>query len=635
MDITGAFKNKANIAPTSGTDMDFTKLPDLPVELQLMVWRAHLEGNFKAPSMQFVKLCPDPRAQETSSDSLSSPIFMIPSKESNAGPLKDSPFYAIHSSKNTCQISRTAFRDVLRDWSKDEIKEEADIAARLHEELSIGANQKWKVDGNKTKVTIWAKNSKGDSIPIFLAPLLDILCLVWHGKPETRHPLTPSFGYKFPYMKELVAAKQIAFDLGTTRVKSRCIPCGRMRELKREQEVEDAIHQLRLDYNTDGDLIFEDSKVESRYIEYWRLNRGRRNRSKVIKICTFCTAFKSPLLAEVTEEEKQDAHDLIRSIYFEFALQVFNSRVRSRVALGQLRNTSPLPSGELNAALSSELGQTRLRNHPRLKSIIDSVYQVMHMMPEHVVTRSPGILNGNRRTLKLALIDQNSKLFCPLNNCLRRVRLGYKMHEYVVQGGYAESLHHPRDGNGDPICRPGIGPGFGYHHRILHSDMRGAEALRWMENLWPFVAPNLETVYIIDRGIRLKPGASLPDSTRPVCFGNGCKWVEVKEPQDFSQASADTACPWIFDERDSERPEESTFNVGRCLSKRMYLIALTATRLIAAHGLPAVRRLLMKDHQNDMRFAAIEDPTSTYRLALGRAELRKTPNVKILARVPL
>ena len=48
---------------------------------------------------------------------------------------------------------------------------------------------------------------------------------------------------------------------------------------------------------------------------------------------------------------------------------------------------------------------------------------------------------------------------------------------------------------------------------------------------WPTTTPNLQTLYIIDRRIRLRTGASIPQGT-PKFKGTGCTYVEVKPGDD-------------------------------------------------------------------------------------------------------
>jgi hypothetical protein len=70
---------------------------------------------------------------------------------------------------------------------------------------------------------------------------------------------------------------------------------------------------------------------------------------------------------------------------------------------------------------------------------------------------------------------------------------------------------------------------------ICYRDRRGSHDYIWSNDadfvarLWPVTAPNLQTIYAIDSGIKLKPGASIPPGTQTF-KGNNCLYVEVPRP---------------------------------------------------------------------------------------------------------
>ena len=63
--------------------------------------------------------------------------------------------------------------------------------------------------------------------------------------------------------------------------------------------------------------------------------------------------------------------------------------------------------------------------------------------------------------------------------------------------------------------------------------------------MWPLTTPNLRTLYVIDRGIKLMPGASIPQGMETF-QGNGCVYVEVPEPADPSLEAGGTDSVWQY-----------------------------------------------------------------------------------------
>ncbi|KAL1843977.1 hypothetical protein VTJ49DRAFT_6381 [Mycothermus thermophilus] len=62
---------------------------------------------------------------------------------------------------------------------------------------------------------------------------------------------------------------------------------------------------------------------------------------------------------------------------------------------------------------------------------------------------------------------------------------------------------------------------------------------------WPVITPHLRTIFVIDRRIRIKPGASIPAGSRTY-QGNGCLFVEVLRPRGHERGGEDAV--WQYPE---------------------------------------------------------------------------------------
>jgi hypothetical protein len=84
--------------------------------------------------------------------------------------------------------------------------------------------------------------------------------------------------------------------------------------------------------------------------------------------------------------------------------------------------------------------------------------------------------------------------------------------------------------------------------------------------LWPLTTPNLRTLYVIDRGIKLRPGASIPQEMETF-QGNGCVYVEVPEPANPSLETGGADGVWQYP--GGSHPDTNVFSLVRYLRGKM------------------------------------------------------------------
>lgn len=159
-------------------------------------------------------------------------------------------------------------------------------------------------------------------------------------------------------------------------------------------------------------------------------------------------------------------------------------------------------------------------------SIYPLLRRVSALMTEAARDTLPG--NDSTQVVKVCLADYDGDKLAYYNEHISPD----KQRPYIARQ-YDEAT-------GVPICLAGQTGRFWHEHRREWCDNTRAAAA-----FWPVTTPNLETFYVIDRGIKLKPGATIPPGAQTF-RGNGCLYVEVPEPSSRSLQKGGEDAVWQY-----------------------------------------------------------------------------------------
>lgn len=213
--------------------------------------------------------------------------------------------------------------------------------------------------------------------------------------------------------------------------------------------------------------------------------------------CVLCRAMASPELADLSEAEKKEARDWLRW-----------ARVKGEF-LGLRFMFDQVKLEHIEECLGPKFdAQAFIEAYPLLQKVNDEIALVEMDIHLDIDLEQGSYLQANRPD-NVCLADFDGDEIALYNNLLRSDQ---------AFDEYDPTLY---DSSGEPICSDGDGG----HEREWCDISIGAASF------WPLTTPKLQTLYVIDHGIKLKPGASLPAGARTF-EGNGCRYVEVPEPAD-------------------------------------------------------------------------------------------------------
>ncbi|KAL2169463.1 hypothetical protein VTG60DRAFT_6007 [Thermothelomyces hinnuleus] len=334
--------------------------------------------------------------------------------------------------------------------------------------------------------------SSDGAVPVFLNPATDILWLDCDFGPVVS-PSSAALCWELRdfggfFNRDLISIRRLAIEFTRPQFEMQCNTCLEMAERRQEYD---------------------------RWLESWY------KKSSAEAICLLCAALKTPELADMLPEHKQMAKNFLRKLELREGLASISAFAAP--VLRRLR-------GE-----ESETGFGELIDG--LRRLFAKVYLSVLQLKDEIeranedgeggdtgwsLGRRLGINNDYVHN-RLAFRSTPTVLFsCPRD-------FGGDMAAFynseIMEKDWA--YYNPKDYDeaGDPICR-----WYGERRANGHA-CEWPRFTRSIANFWPLTTPNLETLYIADRGIKLRPGASIPPELTTF-RGNGCVYVEVPIPDD-------------------------------------------------------------------------------------------------------
>jgi hypothetical protein len=235
-------------------------------------------------------------------------------------------------------------------------------------------------------------------------------------------------------------------------------------------------------------------------------------------VCLLCTALGMPELDHLSAAERKEARDWMK---LTLARELVTRITRTRDDL------------VIRAIIKS-----------RVKDSLDPPFDVEAFFgAQPLLQRVSVVLHPIRPTLRH---DNNVTI---LEACLADFDGDtVALYNEVGVGEDLQYRYYPQqfdEASGLPICL--AGQEDSQYHR--HEWAKNADMIA---SFWPVTTPNLHTMYVIDSGIKLKPGASIPSGTQTF-KGNNCLYVEVPRPVCRSlKKVAKTQCgstlrpaPWV------------------------------------------------------------------------------------------
>lgn len=485
-------------------------------------------------------------------------------------------YHTATETATTCAAAYRGFTQVLRDRAKKEL---GNLGASGN---APGRQCPWEVDENRTVSTIFAIKTDPteqrspcssdmdisavmlrETCPISFNPKVDILWLdcgfqancEFHarlrsgnlpvdGEPDPDpHPSDTlvmglqSEGY---YSSHLVPVQRLAVEFTERQFAKQCWECIRTNTGRKR-------YQTWL-------KAFQDATSPEREMAN--------------QACLLCSALETPEFAHLSAEEKQQLKDWMkydklaeltqkfREARIRHGLNPHSSRADTTITDNGVRWEFESPSSTANLIVTWSDVDRYWPSEERLEPFdLEAFRQAVPILEKLYRAVSRASLE-KEKPLYACLDDFKGDALAFYNNvCANWLRSSIDAKAYSIYHTwkYDEEAGAPICLAGQERCRA--------HRRWWCKEVTG------VASFWPLTTPNLRTLYAIDRGIKLKPGATIPPGTETF-QGNGCVYVEVPKPADRSLEAGGVDSVWQYPEG---RPwDTNVFDFARSLRTAMW-----------------------------------------------------------------
>ncbi|KAL2174840.1 uncharacterized protein P884DRAFT_271961 [Thermothelomyces heterothallicus CBS 202.75] len=421
--------------------------------------------------------------------------------------------------------------------------------------------------------------SSDGAVPVFLNPATDILWLDCAFGPV----VSPSsatlccelrdFGGFFN--RDLISIRRLAIEFTRPQSEMQCNTCLELAERRQEYD---------------------------QWLESWYKTASAE------AVCLLCGALETPGLADMPPEHKQMARN-------------FFSKLELREGLASLSGFA----AAVLRRLRGEESETGFGEFDGLRRLFARVYLPLLQLKDEIeranedgggdTSWSPGRRRGVDNDYvhsRLAFRSTSTVLF----SCPRDFDgdMAAFYNSEIMEKDWAYYNPENYDEAGDPICRWYEG------RRADRHNCEWPRFTRSIANFWPLTTPNLETLYIADRGIKLRPGASIPPELATF-RGNGCVYVEVPIPDDPTLIFGGEDDVWQY-------PRGTSMNSGNAYEFGRYMVECLQETLFFQGQIG--RAAAFGPYDYDLVIDTYTQPSvkSPYTRAIRTGEI---PEVKVLA----
>ncbi|SPQ24553.1 296cef34-597e-49f4-9a39-5d62561e06e0 [Thermothielavioides terrestris] len=360
--------------------------------------------------------------------------------------------------------------------------------------------------------------------PVFLNPTVDVLWVDCpfestdipqeYGWPATRlSGLLRTAGF---YDHHLIAVQRLAVEFSDPKHRKVCSRCDTLRSSRKHWEE------------------FRDS---------WH----NRDPSKQRVVCLLCNVLDGPEFTDLSENQKHEVRNLLklsvvrRSVKWHYT-DAPDGGVRVHADLSPERRKRVLETGEVKTSITHHFGRIPdpegfVRLYPLLARAAEALerayYEFWDFLDEDDSWdhEDPSTFPLFFRACPRHFGDDLLACFND-SQCYGSIERGFHSENY--------------DASGSPICYANLdAQDQGVDCRDLLHSRRWCSNTEAVASFWPVSTPNLRILYVIDREIKLKPGAQIPAGTT-VFQGNGCVYAEVPEPADRALEDGGEDAVWQY-----------------------------------------------------------------------------------------
>jgi hypothetical protein len=276
----------------------------------------------------------------------------------------------------------------------------------------------------------------------------------------------------------------------------------------------------------------------SRYLDWLQLSREATSpeAQAANQVCLLCSTLERPDFAHLSTAEKQQIRDWLKYSKLRELVEAFKDgrdpiHVQTMsYAAGAHWETNHEPI--TRETVTWDNVERYWPSAERLDPFDLEAFREAFPIVEKVYDELLGAANNHDHPLYACLGDFNGDTLAFYNNVWASWSdFGERPYTSYISWKYDEAA-------GAPICF--AGEKNARRHRRDWCKEVGAVA-----QLWPLTTPNLRTVYVIDRGIKLRPGANIPQEMETF-QGNGCVYVEVPEPANPSLETGGADGVWQY-----------------------------------------------------------------------------------------
>jgi hypothetical protein len=524
----------------------FPQFARLPQEIKDLIWETAAIP--PSPSVQAVGLLFDPPF---------GPIRLeVPSQKSMC---LSAYYHALVEAGSACQDARLAFERAARHW---EVQETAELAALMGDfdttDLAlIGAQRK--------RATIHLSNSCRDPtedtaieasknhniIKVWFNPQADLV-LLDSVRGREKHFAWENLVDRLLHggwsdHLTLAPIQHLAVEFSVSKFHKDCDKCDNMRAERKRFEAWCRAQR--------GEMVRD-----------WR--RGG-DRPMPAELCVLCEALGDPRLADLSDEDKENARKWLR---LKHTRELLSPHGYSHLqpedvedlddTLKTLREKSEERSAEKAEVFDFDGFAALFPLLRRIQRVIDSIKASVPWIDPSQDYLYRGVYGD---TIDACLRDFDDDELAWLKNAASR--------QYAVY----EATYNPADRDpetDEPICHAGNPSDREANRGHWRDWCRNVEAIA---RFWPLITPHLQTQYIVDRGIKPKVGVSLPPGLRKF-QGNGCVFVEVPPPKNRRLERGGEDEVWQYPM--AGRWGENVFEVARRVGKLM-----RTRRRVLRHGI--------------------------------------------------